>query len=263
MRNRLGLPETMRLMRTNWYWWMKEARQLPLPGLVLAAALCLALASLLSGCVNVAGFTQPTLIRVIDASYTAPAIDVVVEGQVLAGNIGQGTISPYGTLMASTAAPIKIAAANGGSSLTTTSAALLAGHQYSVFLTDDSTTPSGYTVSLLADQQIAAPVGHSSFRFLNQAINTGPVDIYMIPSGSTLAKSVPLVANLPVGTSGNYINFTSQTVTMVITPAGSTTPRYTSTAMALYGGEVRTVLLVDAQLTSKPPVQVFIANDVN
>lgn len=242
---------------------MKTARQLTLPWLVVAAVISLSLAFSLSGCVNVVSYTQPTLVRVIDASYIAPAIDVVVEGTVLAGNIGQGTISPYATLPTSTAAPIKITNAATGDSLTTTSNPLLAGHQYSVFLSDLSGTPSGYTVSVLTDQHISAPTGHSSFRFLNQAISTGPVDIYMIPSGSTLADSIPIVANLPVGAGGNYINFTSQTVTMVVTPAGKATPKYTSTAIYLVGGEVRTVLLVDAQLTSDPPVEVFIANDLN
>ena len=112
---------------------------------------------------------------------------------------GQGTISPYGTLPASTAAPIEIANAATGDSLTTTSNPLLAGHQYSVFLSDEVNTPSGYTVSVLTDQQISAPTGHSAFRFLNQAIKTGPVDVYMVPSGATLANSIPIVANLPVG----------------------------------------------------------------
>jgi hypothetical protein len=248
---------------------MEKARQLTLPGLAvpialsLSVALSLSLALSLSGCTNVAGYTQPTLVRVIDASYVAPAINVLVEGNIIAGNVGQGIISPYGTLPASTAAPIKIANASTGDSLTTTSNPLLAGHQYSVFLTDLSGTPSGYTVSVLTDQQISAPTGHSAFRFLNQAIKTGPVDVYMIPAGSTLAMSIPISANLPVGASNSYIDFTSQTVTLVVTPAGKATPKYTSTAIYLIGGEVRTVLLVDAQLTSDPPIQAFIANDVN
>jgi hypothetical protein len=242
---------------------VQNGRQLPLPGLAVAAALSLALAFSLSGCVNVATYSQPTLVRVIDASYVAPPFNVAVEGNIIAGNVGQGTISPYGTLPPSTAAPIKIVNAATGDSLTTTSNPLLAGHQYSVFLSDQSNTPSGYTVSVLTDQQISAPSGHSAFRFLNQAINTGPVDVYMIPAGVTLANSIPIVANLPVGASNSYIDFTSQTVTMVVTPAGKATPKYTSTAIYLSGGEVRTVLLVDAQLTSDPPVEVFIANDVN
>jgi hypothetical protein len=240
-----------------------DVRQLTLPGLAIAAALSLALASSLSGCTSVATYTQPTLVRVIDASYIAPAVNVYVEGTLLAGNIGQGTITPYGTLAASTAAPIKITAATGTTALTTTSGTLLAGHQHSVLITDNGAAPNSYTVTVLEDQQISAAGGHSAFRFLNQAPKTGGIDVYMIPAGTTLANTIPIVTNLPVGGTAGYISFTSQTVTMVITPTGAITPKYTSIPMALTGGEVRTVLLVDTQLTSDPPVQAFIANDVN
>jgi hypothetical protein len=242
---------------------LKKARQLSLSGLAVVALLSLALAISLSGCTNVATYTQPTLVRVIDASYAAPAINVYVEGSQLAGNIGQGTITPYGTLTANTAAAIKVTGATSTTALLSTSGTLLAGHQHSVFLTDDSTAASGYAVTVLEDQQVAAAGGHSAFRFLNQATKTGAVDVYMIPADSTLAKSIPLVTALPVGTTASYISFTSQTVTMVITPTGTITPKYTSTPIALTGGEVRTVLLVNAQLTSDPPVDVYIGNDVN
>jgi len=89
------------------------------------------------------------------------------------------------------------------------------------------------------------------------------VDVYMVPGGDTLADTIPLVTALPVGATAGYISFTSQTVTMVITPTGVVTPKYSSQPLALTGGEVRTVLIVDTQLTSNPPVEVFVANDVN
>jgi hypothetical protein len=85
----------------------------------------------------------------------------------------------------------------------------------------------------------------------------------MVPSGATLAESIPLVSDLGVGVSAGYVNFAAQTVTMVITPTGLATPSYTSAALALTGGEVRTVLIIDTQLTSNPPIQVYMANDVN
>jgi len=78
-----------------------------------------------------------------------------------------------------------------------------------------------------------------------------------------MANTIPIVVGLPVGSTAGYISFTSQTVTMVITPTGETTPKYTSQGLALTGGEVRTVLIVDTQLTSDPPVEVFMANDVD
>ena len=85
----------------------------------------------------------------------------------------------------------------------------------------------------------------------------------MIPAGDTLANTIPIVTALPVGATAGYISFTSQTVTMVITPTGTITPKYTSMPLGLTGGEVRTVLIVDTQLTSNPPVEIFMASDVN
>jgi hypothetical protein len=242
---------------------MEKARQFALPGLALAALFSLLLAFSLSACENVVTYVQPSLVRVIDASYIAPAVDFVVEGTLLASNVGQGTISPYGTLTASNDAFISITAATGGAALVTTSGTLLPGHEHSIFLTDNGVAPTSYTVTILEDQQIPAAGGHSAFRFLNQAPKTGPVDVYMIPAGTTMANTIPIVVGLPVGGTAGYISFTSQTVTMVITPTGVTTPQYTSTSMALTGGEVRTVLIMDTQLTSNPPVEVFMANDVD
>jgi len=242
---------------------MVEARHLTLPTLAIAAAASLALAFGLSACENVATYTQPSLVRVIDASYIAPAVNVTVEGTILAGNIGQGSITPYGTLTASTNALIKVTAATGGTALVTTNGTLLAGHQHSIFLTDNGAAPTSYEVTILEDQQVPAAGGHSAFRFLNQAPKTGAIDVYMIPSGTTIANTVPIVTALPVGATAGYISFNSQTVTMVIVPTGLLTPKYTSAVMALTGGEVRTILMVDTQLTSNPPVQVFMANDVD
>ncbi len=257
------VPLSMRDQRMNENRGMGNRRQLTLAGLALTAAASLGLAFSLSGCVNVASYTQPTLVRVIDASYIAPAINVYVEGVQLAGNIGQGTITPYGTLSANIAAPIRITAATGTATLTSTAGTLLGGHQHSVLITDNGVAPNSYTVTVLEDQQVPAASGHSAFRFLNQAPKTGGIDVYMVPSGVALADAIPIVTNLPVGSTAGYISFTSQTVTMVITPTGTVTPKYTSTPMALTGGEVRTVLLVDTQLTSDPPVEAFVANDVD
>lgn len=234
-----------------------------LPGLALTAIVSLALALGLSACENVAGYTQPSLVRAIDASYIAPAVTIDVEGEPLASNIGEGTITTYGTLPATNDAVIKVTAATGGAALVTANATLLAGHQHSVFLTDNGAAPTSYTVTVLEDQQTPAAAGHSAFRFLNQAPATGPVDIYFVPSGTTLADTKVFVQGLPVGATAGYASFTSQTVTLVITPAGLTTPKYTSTALALTGGEVRTVVIVDSQLTSDPPVNVVIVSDVN
>jgi hypothetical protein len=244
-------------------WNRKTSGAVKLPQLAAAGAASLAIALGLSACQNVAGFSQPSLVRVIDASYIAPAVNVFIEKTLFAGNIGEGYISNYGTVSPSAAAQIQVTQATGGKSLVTAAATLNAGAQHSVFLTDNGASPTAYTVTVLEDQQTAAASGHSAFRFLNQAPRTGAVDVYMVPSSTTLANTIPLCTALPVGSTCGYISFASEAVTLVITPTGAITPKYTSTALGLVGGEVRTVVMVDSQLTSNPPVNVVIAKDVN
>jgi hypothetical protein len=238
-------------------------RGLMLPKLAALAAMSLVAALGLSSCTDVQGFSQPSLVRVIDASYIAPAVNFYVEKTLFAGNIGQGYISNYGTEAPSPAAQIKVTQATGGASLVVAAATLVAGAQHSIFLTDNGASPTSYILTVLEDQQTPAAAGHSAFRFLNQAPRTGPVDVYMVPAGITLANTIPLCSAVPVGSTCGYVSFAAQTVTMVITPAGNTTVKYTSTAFGLTGGEVRTVVIVDSQLTNNPPVQVVVAKDVN
>jgi hypothetical protein len=261
----------MRAIKTTWLRSRDSATIQPAavpwfttPLLAAATVATLVLALFINACENVSSYTQPALVRVIDASYVAPAVNVTVNGTLIAANIGQGAITAYGALPASNSAVIDVNATTAGPPLLNgDDYQFTAGNQYSVFLMDNAADPRGYGFTVLQDQQIAAPTGHSSYRFLNQAINIGAVDIYMIPTGATIANSVPLVTALPVNGTPSYVSFNSQTVTMVVTPTGLTTPAYTSAPIALAGGEVRTALMVDTQLTSNPSVAVFIGNDVN
>jgi hypothetical protein len=257
-----------KMKKKIWKRWNGSERRLTLPKMAAVTVGALALALTLAACENVASYTQPSLVRVIDASFIAGAVNVYVESSELAGNIAQGSITAYGTLPANSAAAVWVTAAtvskpSAANSLVTSDVTLAGGHQHSVLISDNGSTPTSYTVTVLEDQQIAAASGHSAFRFLNYASSTGAVDVYIIPSDSTLADTKPLVTGLTVGGTASYTLFNSQTCTLVITANGSTTAKWTSSSLALTGGEVRTVLIVNTQLTTNPPVQVFIANDVD
>ena len=231
--------------------------------LLLMAAASLVLAVCISACQVVAGFSQPSLVRVIDASYIAPAVNIYVQSTIFAGNVGEGYISNYGTTAPSNDALVQVDTVVNNTKLVSASATLAPGAQHSVFLTDNGSTPTLYNVTVLEDAQTPAAAGHSEFRFLNQAPRTGALDVYMVPSSTTLANTIPICTDIPVGQACGYVSFQSQSVTMVVTPTGQTTPKYTSQPIELTGGEVRTVVMVDSQLTSDPPVSVVIADDVN
>jgi len=241
--------------------WCAPPRVLRLRGVVFTIPMSLTVAFAISACENVAVYTQPTALRVIDASYIAPAANFVVDGQLLAANIGSGTITPYGTLKSNSAATIDVSSAAGNAPLLNASGPLLAGNQYSIFVSDSVGTITAYVMTVLQDQQMPAPAGRADFRFLNQAEQTGGVDIYMVPNGTAVPNAVPLIVNLSVGGPVSYVSFPAQTATMIVTPTGLTTPAFTSTPIQLIGGEARTVLIMDSKLTSNPPVTVTMADD--
>lgn len=229
----------------------------------MAALLSLVLSCGLTSCEDVVTYTQPSVVRVIDASYTNPAVNVNLDGALFASNIAQGAFTRYGTRTAKSGAVISVSQVVGGTSLTSANSTLLPGQQHSILISDSGLAPATYNISLLDDQQTAAASGHSAFRFINQGFKAGTVDIYMVPVGVAVANAVPVVANLSAGSVSGYVNFNSQNVNMIVTPAGATTVKYTSPAINLSGGEVRTALIMDTQSSTKLPVTVFIGSDVN
>jgi hypothetical protein len=242
---------------------MKNSRRLRLPGFALAALFSFVLSCGLTSCEDVDTYTQPAFVRVIDASYAAPAVKVNLEGSLFAANLATGAFTNYGTLTAKNGAIISVAPVAGGASLISSNHTLLPGQQHSILISDSGSTPATYSVSLLDDQRAAAPAGHSAFRFINQGIKAGAVDIYMVPSGVALVNAVPVVANLPAGSVTGYVSFVSQGVNMIVTAAGTSNIKYNSPAIDLGGGEVRTALIMDAQKTASLQVTVFIGSDVN
>src|SRR5690348_1702920 len=106
-------------------------RRLAGPQLAGIVSLACAAAMGLSSCTSVAGFSATSLVRVIDASYIAPAVNIYVANTLFAGNVGEGYISNYGLTRPSPAAVVKVTQANTNKAPVTASATLNAGAQHS------------------------------------------------------------------------------------------------------------------------------------
>ncbi|WP_263354076.1 DUF4397 domain-containing protein [Acidicapsa acidisoli] len=240
--------------------------ELSLAALLAAAVVSLAGSLLLAGCQTISGSTAVSQLRIIDASYNAPSLNLYVEGTLLAGNLGQGSITSYASLHPTNNAAVKVTATTSTKTLVSANTSLLAGTSQSALISDIGAV---YQVTVLQDQSTAAPSGHSEFRLLNQAPSTGPVDVYFLAgtSNTVFATAKPVIIGLAVGAISGYVTIPSSTLYMVIAPTGTTladnvTTIYTSAAFPLVGGEVRTVLIVDPLLVTEP-VQVYIADDVD
>lgn len=214
----------------------------------------------LLGCQSVQNSSpSQTQVRVINASYNAPALNVDIATTPIATNIGPATFTNYAFLPPENATAYVIPV---GTTKPTAQAAgqFLVSEQHSVLITDQG---SGYTASILTDQPTAAPAGYFSIRFLQQALNAGAVDIYLVPDGTKLADAKPLFTNVAPQSVEGYANVLAGTYTIVITPTGVTTTPSATASLQFMAGQVRTALIMDAQLTTNPPVTVTIGNDVN
>ena len=225
--------------------------------LVLAALL----GSLL-GCTSVTTSAVVTQVRVIDASPNAPGLDIYQGTGVIAYNVGFGSSTSY---IPMTPGVYNISAdkADSTQQLITAKGTFNAANQYTVLIGD---TLASLSETILKDQSQAAPSGQIALRFLDQATAAGGVDLYMVPSGSTLLTTNPLLTNVTFGSNSGYVNLTAGTYTLYAVPTGTvitstTTTSYTGTALAYSGGAAKTIVLLDQSTVNTATIQVLIASD--
>jgi len=96
----------------------------------------------------------------------------------------------------------------------------------------------------------------------------GAVDIYLIPTGSTLITTLPLLTDITFSTNTGYLNIPANTYTVAMVPTGTvplatTLTLYTGPQVAYASGAVRTFIMTDQQITTIPGLQVVTAKDVD
>ena len=216
----------------------------------------------LTGCQAMVVNPSAAQVRVIDASPDAQSIDLYQGSDGIAYNLGFGAITSYVPTVPGT---YTISAVTAGTRqvLSFAKPTLAATNQYTVLLGD---TAGNLQQLTLRDQNQPAPAGQACLRFLDEATRSGPVDVYLVPSGHALVTVNPILTNIGFGTNTGYQNIPSGTYSLVILPAGAAP---TSTAAASYTGAkvtypstaARTLIFIDEPLVSMPGLQVITADD--
>jgi hypothetical protein len=223
-----------------------------------------ALLGTLSGCQGIVSSPVLSQLRIIDASPTAPGLDMYQNSAAVAYNLGFGTITSYVPLNPGT---YTISAKTAGTAQVLTSAkgTLAASGQYTVLI-GDAPAGAGYQEIILKDQSQAAPSGQIALRFISEATRVSALDVYLIPAGQKLTAVTPIFTNLVLSTNTGYLNVPTGTYTIVFVPAGTvptttTVATYTGAQVAYASGSGRTIVLIDQQLVTTPGLQVITAVD--
>ena len=216
----------------------------------------------LPGCQGIVGTPAVSLVRVIDTSAHAGGVDVYQGSSSLAYNLDLGTVTSYIAVVPG-AYTINADHAGTGQHLVRQHGAFGANAQSTVLIGD---SPTGMRETILRDQTQPAPAGQIALRFFDESTRAGAVDVYLIPTGSTLEQVRPLLVNVAFGRNTGYLSAVAGTYTLVALPAG-TTPEtsantsYTGASVAYASGSAHTIVLIDQAQVSAPGLQVIVADD--
>lgn len=214
------------------------------------------------GCQSITGSAAISEVRIIDASPDAPGLDVYQSTNVLAYNLGLGTITSYITFAPGTYS-ILVDADGSRQQLVAASGTFLNGGQYTVLI-------GNYLNSLqeliIKDQSTPAPSGQINVRFIDQSTRAGALDLYLVPSGSTIVQVKPVLTNITFDVNTGYMNIPAGSYTLVALPTGTVptatgTTSYTGASVTYQSGAARTFVLVDQQLVTTPGIQVVTGDD--
>lgn len=201
----------------------------------------------LSGCqgMTVTGLRESAQVRVIQASPDAPPLDLYLGENALAYNLAFGARTTYVPVSQGNYL-LHADVAGTRQALGTTSSALLAGRQYTAIVGDSL---GSLRLLLLPDQAHPAPAGEAALRLVDQAFRSGPLEVYLVPSGSTPASSSMLPA-MNFGAVESYRNIAAGSYSLTVLPAGAApgsglSPLFTGPQMSLASGSVRTIVLLD------------------
>jgi hypothetical protein len=187
----------------------------------LGGALCVAAALLLAGCGGKggSGTVTPANVRLINATQDA-ALGVNVTGSAwtLSG-VPPGGASAY---LSVTPASYTIDVATADGALTPSTAqtlTLAAGTNYTILAT---TRDSAISTVTYADNQAAPATGYLSFRVSNATGDAGPVDVYLVATGTTsLAGLAPTFTYVNSGALSSIVTITPGTYRIVVTALGN------------------------------------------
>jgi hypothetical protein len=231
-----------------------------------AARLVAAIAALgsLTGCQAILSPAPEAHVRIINATPDAPRLDLYQDANALAFNLDFGAVTSYIQL---TPGAYNITSDTAGTRqvLSSSKTIFAASGQYTVLIGNTAASLQQVT---LADQTQPAPSGHIALRFINQAIRTGAVDIYLVPAGQRLSSITPLITGMHFAVNTGYLNIPIGTYSLVMLPAGivptsAASAAYTGPQVIYSTGSARTIILIDQPPSATSGLQVITANDVD
>ena len=221
-----------------------------------------ALLVMLTGCQAIVSSPSASQVRVVNASPDTPSVDVYQGNDAVAYNLGFGAITSY---IPVTPGVLPISAATAGTRqvLSLAKPAFAPATQYTILI---GNTVASLQQLILKDQNQPAPAGKFALRVIDEATRTGPVDLYLVPTGHLLTAVPPTLTGIHFGENTGYQEIPAGIYSLTALPAGTiptstTLPSYAGARINYPSTSAHTVILIDQPLPTTPGLQIIAADD--
>jgi Domain of unknown function (DUF4397) len=168
-------------------------------GRVGLLALCLYI--LLSiGCGSDSGGSETAQLRVLEAAAGFPSVNILVDGETVASNLGYGSATAYLTVK-SGSPHVQAVPVGGGSPVFDQTLSISSSAHQTLLLTG---TSSSIHAVVLTDGGTTATTGDGHVRVFNASNTMGASDAYIVNSGTSIIGVQPTTSGLAFGADTGY-----------------------------------------------------------
>ena len=151
------------------------------------------------GCGSSSSSSDTAQIRVFHGATSVSAVNILVDGSIVAGNLNYGAATDYLTVKTGSI-HVQAVPVGGGSSVLDQTISLAASAHQTLVMT-------GANATALTDGGTTAVTGDGHVRVVNASNTMGASDVYIVDPGTGLTGATPVTKNLAFGSDTGYQTF--------------------------------------------------------
>ncbi len=178
-------------------------------------------------------------IRLLNAIPIQSNLDMLIDSKDVASAIAYGAASGY--VSASTGSRhLQIEPSGGSTTIVDQNVSISSGSFTTVF--ESSAGPV-----VLTDNNSAPSSGNINLRVINASSNIGSADVYIVTSGTGIGSANPNFSGVSFPSATGYSSVSAGSYQVIFTFPGTTSTKFSSSAMSFSSGQVRTIVALDGQ----------------
>ena len=195
-----------------------------------------------TGTLEIADINTPTSLQVVHASPDAPAVDVVVDGNVLVPNLPFPVATGFVEVPAATYnVAVTVAGNPGAVAIGPVDLPLEAGVRYSVL----AVGPLAEIEPLILSDDPRRVATNAKVRIVHASPTAQDVDIYVTAVGADINNESPTLTSVPFKANTGYLNFAAGDYDVTVVPAGTKTAAIGPATISVEDGGIYTAIARD------------------